>query len=56
MSVEQGGIIGLAVTPKLEVRPGGKVILGLREAAVAGAALGVVAGIVAAIAGGRRPR
>ena len=45
-----GGIIGLALAPSLEVQPGGRVILGLREAAVAGAALGLVAGAILAMA------
>ena len=45
-----GGIIGLALAPSLEVQPGGRVLLGLREAAVAGAALGLVAGAIIAMA------
>ena len=65
VSVEQGGIgvalgreiragngafIGLALAPSMDVQPGGRVLLGLREAAVAGAALGLVAGAIVAMA------
>jgi hypothetical protein len=51
------GTVGLALAPRLTVQPGGKVIVGLREAAAAGVIAGVLAGIIAAVAarlGGRR--
>ena len=49
-SLGLSGIIGLALAPSIEVQPGGRVLLGLREAAVAGAALGLAAGAIIAMA------
>ena len=51
------GTVGVALTPRLTVQPGGKVVVGIREAAAAGVIAGALAGIIAVAAtrlGGRR--
>jgi hypothetical protein len=51
------GTVGVALTPRMTVQPGGKVVVGLREAAAAAVIAGVLAGIIAVAAtrlGGRR--
>jgi hypothetical protein len=44
--IGNGGFLGLALTPRLDVQPGGRVLLGPREAAVAAGAI-----VVALVAG-----
>jgi hypothetical protein len=51
-----GGIIGIALSPRVAVEPGGKVMLGLPQAAIAGAALGIVTGVIVALAQAARSR
>lgn len=46
-----GGIVGLALTPRMDVEPGGRVVVGLREAVIVGLAGGVAIGVVAGMAG-----
>jgi len=48
VEVGDGSFIGLALTPSLTVQPGGRVLLGLREAAIVGAVAGLVIGGIAA--------
>jgi hypothetical protein len=40
------GFVGLALTPRVDVQEGGRVLIALPQAAAFGAALGVVAGLV----------
>jgi hypothetical protein len=48
----EGSTVGLALSPRVVVHPGGRVVAGLREALVAGAVGGLVIGLV--VAGIRR--
>jgi hypothetical protein len=52
LEVGDGATIGLALSPSVVVQPGGRVVAGIREAAIAGAVGGVVLGLL--IAGIRR--
>jgi len=46
----EGSFVALALAPSLTVQPGGRVLVGLREAAIVGAVAGlVIGGIVAAV-------
>jgi hypothetical protein len=47
--VREGGVIGLALAPRVDVQPGGRVIVGLREAAIGGAVAGIVIGLIAGL-------
>jgi ABC-type uncharacterized transport system permease subunit len=42
----QGAIVGFAIAPRVEIDAGGRLIIGLREAAVAGAIGGLVFGVL----------
>jgi ABC-type nitrate/sulfonate/bicarbonate transport system permease component len=42
------------IAPKVEIEPGGRLIIGLREAAIGGAVAGVVGVILAALIGRMR--
>lgn len=52
LEVGDASTVGLALTPRLVVQPGGRVVAGIREAIIAGIAGGLVMGLV--VAGIRR--
>jgi len=54
VEVGEGSFVGLALAPSLTVQPGGRVLVGLREAAIVGAVAGIVAGLIASVARTRR--
>ncbi len=54
VDVGGGGIVGIALAPRVDVAAGGKVLLGPREALLAGAAIGIAVGLVRSVVGARR--
>jgi hypothetical protein len=46
LDVGEASTVGLALTPRLTVAPGGRVIVGPRQAAIAGLVAGTVAGLL----------
>ena len=50
----RGAIVGIAIAPKVEIEPGGRLIIGLREAVVGGAFAGIVGAILTALVRRRR--
>jgi hypothetical protein len=49
-TVGRGGFVGLALTPRLEVEPGGRVLAGLREVAIVGLAVAAATAIAVIVA------
>lgn len=50
LELRDGAFLGFAITPRVTVQPGGRVLIGLRAAGLAGAAAGLVLGAVLLLA------
>lgn len=54
-TVGRGGFVGLALTPRLQVEPGGRVLAGLREVAIVGLAIAAATAIAVIVNRRRAP-